>query len=123
MEDTAADASEPMPITVPDGLRGLQAHDPEVIGLLRDLRVELERRSVLDETTIELVRLGTLIGLGAPADAITSHVRRLRDLGADEAMIYGAVTAVIPLVGVPRLVAAGGAIADALAEHREDESD
>lgn len=110
---------EPTPIRVPAGLQGLLEHDPTVIELLRDQRIALEARSGLDERTIELVRLGTMVGIAAPPDAIASHVTRLLDLGADVATIYGAVIAVIPLVGVPRLVGAGSAIAEAIAAHEE----
>ena len=109
--------ARPTPIRVPAGLQGLLDHDPTVIDLLREHRLALESRSGLDEATIELVRLGTMVGLGAPSDAIASHVTRLRDLGVATDTIYGAVIAVIPLVGVPRLVAAGTAIADAIAAH------
>lgn len=111
---------EPTPIRVPPGLQGLLAHDPAVIGLLRDQRIALEARSGLDERTIELVRLGTMVGIAAPADAIASHVTRLLDLGVDVATIYGAVIAVIPLVGVPRLVGAGSAIAEAIAAYEDE---
>lgn len=107
---------EPTPLDVPRGLRGLAGHDPAVLDILRGMREALEARSTLDERTTELIRLGTLVGIGAPPDAIGAHVRRLRAQGTSAADVWSAVLAVAPLVGVPRLVAAGPAIEAALAE-------
>lgn len=102
---------EPTPIQVPDGLRGL---DPAAIAALRDMRVELERLSGLDERAIELVRLGALIALAAPDDSLDAHVRRARAIGMSVEEVWGAVMAVAPLVGVPRLIGTIPAIREAL---------
>ncbi len=95
--------SEPTPIPVPDGLRGLP---PEAIAALRDMRVELEGLSGLDERSIELARFGALVALGAPAESLAAHVARGRAIGMSDDEIWGAVLAVAPLVGVPRLIGA-----------------
>ena len=102
---------EPTPIPVPDGLRGLP---PEAIEALRVVRLELERLSELDERTIELTRVGALVALGAPAEAIQAHVSRARAAGVSADEIWGSVLAVAPLVGVPRLIGAVPAIRAAL---------
>lgn len=107
---------EPTPIDVPPGLRGFAGHDPAVLEILRGMREALEARSTLDERTTELVRLGTLVAIGAPGDAIAVHVRRLLAQGTSAADVWSAVLAVAPLVGVPRLAAAGPAIETALTE-------
>lgn len=103
--------SEPTPIAVPPGLSGLE---PAAIAALRDLRVELERLSGLDERSIELARLGALVALGAPPDSLTAHVTRARAIGMSAEEIWGAVLAVAPLVGVPRLIAAVPSVRTAL---------
>jgi 4-carboxymuconolactone decarboxylase len=103
--------TEPTPIPVPDGLRGLP---PEAIAALRDLRVQLEGLSGLDERSIELARLGALVALGAPAESLGAHVTRALAIGVSAADVWGSVLAVAPLVGVPRLVAAVPAIRAAL---------
>jgi alkylhydroperoxidase/carboxymuconolactone decarboxylase family protein YurZ len=103
--------SEPTPIAVPEGLRGL---DPAAIAVLRDARVELERLSGLDERSIELARLGALVALGAPEDSLAAHVERARAIGLSAKEVWGAVLAVAPLVGVPRLIGAVPAIRAAL---------
>ena len=104
-------SSAPTPIPVPEGLRGL---DPAAVAALRDVRIELERLSGLGERTIELVRLGTLVALGAPPDAFASHVARAVEGGVAAQEIWGVVLAVAPLVGVPRLVSSVPAIRAAL---------
>lgn len=102
---------EPTPIPVPDGLRGLP---PEAIDALRDVRVQLEGLSGLDERAIELTRLGALVALGAPAESIGAHVSRALAAGVAPDEIWGSVLAVAPLVGVPRLIGAVPAIRAAL---------
>lgn len=106
--------TEPTPITVPPALRGLADHEPTAIAALRDMRVALEQRSGLDERTIELVRLGALVALGAPEESFTAHVKRAQTVGASRDDIWGAVLVVAPLVGVPRLIHAVPAITAAL---------
>lgn len=103
--------SEPTPISVPDGLRGL---DPAAVAALRDARIALEQLSQLDERTIELVRLATLVALAAPAESFRAHVERATAIGVPEEEIWGAVLAVATLVGVPRLIGAVPAIREAL---------
>lgn len=104
---------EPTPISVPDALRGL---DPAAVETLRDARVALERLSGLDERSIELARLGALVALGAPAESLAAHVARAREIGIPAGDVWGAVLAVAPLVGVPRLIGAVPAIRSALGE-------
>lgn len=108
--------TEPTPIGVPPGLQGLRDHDPGIIDDLRTMRESLEARSSLDERTTELVRLGALVALGAPAESFTAHVTRLRASGTPPAEVWGALLAVAPLVGVPRLIQAAPAISAALDE-------
>lgn len=98
---------------VPEGLKGL---DPAALDALRRARLALETLSGLDERTIELVRLGALAALGAPADSLRSHVERARAVGASDREILGALLSVATIIGVPRLVAAVPAVRDALAD-------
>jgi alkylhydroperoxidase/carboxymuconolactone decarboxylase family protein YurZ len=104
-------SSEPSPIEVPDGLRGL---DPAAIAALRDARVALERISGLDERTIELVRMGALVALGAPAESLQAHVARALATGTTADEIWDALLAVATIVGVPRLIGAVPPIRSAL---------
>lgn len=107
---------DPTPIAVPNALAGLAAHDPDAIAALRTMREDLESRSSLDEATIELVRIGAMVALGAPDEALGAHVRRLRTIGVDPADVWSALTAVAPLVGVPALVRAAPVVQSVLDE-------
>jgi len=92
---------EPTPIAVPSALSAL---DPAAVAALRDCRVALERIGGLDERSIELVRFGALIALGAAEESIRAHVERARAIGMSDSEIWGAVLSVATLVGVPRLI-------------------
>lgn len=115
--------SEPTPIAVPAELEGLDAI-PGLISALRDARVTGEAGSSLDERKIELVRIATLVALGAPAASFRAHVTRALSAGASVDEVWGSVAAVATLVGVPRLIASVPHITAALESHeasREDE--
>ena len=77
---------------------------PGLIAGLRDARVAGENAAPLDEREIELVRVATLVALGAPEASFRSHVARALEAGADAADVWGAVGAVATLVGVPKLL-------------------
>jgi alkylhydroperoxidase/carboxymuconolactone decarboxylase family protein YurZ len=105
---------QPTPIVAPSALQGLIDHDPGAVAALREMREELERRSGLDERTIELARLGVMVAIAAPDESVAAHVRRALEIGVTAAEIWGVVMAVAPLVGVPRIVATAPAITAAL---------
>ena len=106
--------NQPTPISAPPALQGLIDHDAGAVAALKNMREDLERRSGLDERTIELTRLGVLVALAAPAESISAHVARAREIGVSGEEIWGVVMAVAPLVGVPRIVATAPAITAAL---------
>lgn len=106
--------NQPTPITAPKALQGLIDHDAGAVAALKNMREELERRSGLDERTIELTRLAALVALAAPDESIAAHVGRAREIGVSGEEIWGVVMAVAPLVGVPRIVATAPAITAAL---------
>ena len=114
--DSQPTGGQPTPIAVPDELKALADHHPVVITALRDAREGIEQAVDLDERTIELVRIGALVALGAPAAALRSHVRRAVDAGATTADVWDAVGVLATIVGVPRLLAAVPEIADTLAQ-------
>lgn len=106
--------NEPTPIPVPGALQPLIDHAPEVLEILRSQRIALERLSGLSERDIEMVRLGTAIGIGAPPETHRAHVKRALAVGIGESDIWGVVLAVAPLTGVPRLLEAIPAIAEGM---------
>ena len=102
---------DPTPIAVPSALTAL---DPAAVAALRDARIALEQIGGLDERSIELVRFGALIALGAAEESIRAHVERARAIGMADEEVWGAALAVATLVGVPRLTAAVAGIRAAL---------
>jgi alkylhydroperoxidase/carboxymuconolactone decarboxylase family protein YurZ len=104
-------SEEPTPIMVPEELRPLVDHAPEILDVLRSQRIALERLSGLSERDIELVRLGTAIGLGAPEATYRSHVERALKVGASVDDVWGVVMAAVTLTGIPKILAAIPAIA------------
>ena len=123
--DIVPGVSEPTPIAVPAELEGLADTIPGLIPALRDARVTGEAGSSLDEREIELVRIATLVALGAPAASFRAHVTRALSVGASVDEVWGSVAAIATLVGVPRLIASAPHIAAALTGHeagREDKA-
>ena len=115
--------SEPTPIAVPAELESLADTIPGLISALRDARVAGEAGSSLDEREIELVRIATLVALGAPAASFRAHVTRALSAGASADEVWGSVAAIATLVGVPRLIASVPHIAAALEGHQASRED
>lgn len=115
--------SEPTPIAVPAELESLADADPGLISALRDARVAGEAGSSLDEREIELVRIATLVALGAPAASFRAHVTRALSASATADDVWGSVAAIATLVGVPRLIASVPHIAAALEGHQASRED
>ena len=114
---------EPTPIAVPAELEGLNDATPGLISALRDARVAGETGSSLDEREIELVRIGALVALGAPAASFRAHVTRALSAGASVDEVWGSVAAIATLVGVPRLIASAPHIAAAIEGHEASRED
>ena len=121
--DIIPGVSEPTPIAVPAELEGLNDTTPGLISALRDARVAGETGSSLDEREIELVRIATLVALGAPAASFRAHVTRALSAGASVDEVWGSVAAIATLVGVPRLIASAPHIAAALEGHEASRED
>lgn len=114
--DIVPGVPEPTPIALPAELEGLDTI-PGLISALRDARVAGETSCSLDEREIELVRIATLVALGAPAASFRAHVTRALSAGASVGDVWGSVAAIATLVGVPRLIASVPHIAAALEGH------
>ena len=112
--DIVPGVSEPTPIAVPAEMEGLA---PGLVSALRDARVAGETSNSLNEREIELVRIATLVALGAPATSFRAHVTRALTAGASVDDVWGSVAAIATLAGVPRLIASAPHIAAALEGH------
>jgi len=78
---------------------------------------------VLDPRTQELVRLAALIAVGAAVPSYGAQADAAVDAGATAAEIVDVLAAVIPVVGLPRVVAAAPKLALALGHDVEDASE
>lgn len=116
-------ALDPTPIAVPGALQALAAHHPVALTALRQARQDVEKVVEISERDIELVRIGALIGVGAPPESVTAHVRRALDVGLTASEIWDAVAILSTIVGVPRLIAVVPVIDAALMPQTGDPAD
>jgi alkylhydroperoxidase/carboxymuconolactone decarboxylase family protein YurZ len=94
-------------------LRKLSIHDGCVDALAADDRANLAA-SALDERAYSLVQLGALVAIDAAPPTYMDVIDSARSCGVSEEEIVGALIAVIPAVGVARVVSAAPKLALAL---------
>jgi alkylhydroperoxidase/carboxymuconolactone decarboxylase family protein YurZ len=95
-------------------LRLLSVNDEASIGRVLSDR---ERRELSDALGLKvnlLVRLGALLALGAPTNAVKMTVAQSVDAGATEEEIVDVLVTVAPAVGLARVVASAPRLALAL---------
>ena len=114
MFDIVRTIGDPAPIPVPPELEAFAEAIPGIVAALRDSRIVGETSGSLDEREIELIRVGTLVALGAPISSFRAHVSRAVRAGATDQDVWSAVGCVATLVGVPRLLEAAPLISEAL---------
>ena len=88
--------------------------NPELIERLIGAQIQNIENSGLDPKTHALVRIASLISVGAPSASFAWQVALARESGAHADEIAGVLVAVAPTAGLPRVVAAAPEIADAL---------
>jgi alkylhydroperoxidase/carboxymuconolactone decarboxylase family protein YurZ len=89
--------------------------NPELIEGLIGLQLQNMENSGLDPRTFALVRLASLISVGAPSASFAWQVAMARESGVSASDIAGVLVAVAPTAGLPRVVAAAPEIKAALA--------
>ena len=89
--------------------------NPDLIEGLIGLHLQNIENSGLDPRTHALVRLASLISVGAPSASFAWQVSMARESGATAGDIAGVLVAVAPTAGLPRVVAAAPEIKAALA--------
>jgi 4-carboxymuconolactone decarboxylase len=103
-------------------LRRLSLHDERVMAAF--LGGACSRSSVpdpiLDARTLALVRLAALVAVGGAVLSYGAQADAAIDAGATVAEIVDVLVAVIPVVGVPRVVAAAPRLAVALGHDVDD---
>src|SRR4051794_1194424 len=97
-----------------DTLAGLSAGDVQALGDALELREEARETTGLDPRTFGLVKIAALIALDAPPASYMWQVAGALDGGATPEDILGALRAVAPQVGGPRVVAGAAELMVAL---------
>jgi 4-carboxymuconolactone decarboxylase len=103
-----------MMLDLEERLRRLALHDDHLIGSMLAIRLNPVEGSGLDPKASALVRLGALVALGAPCICYQREVQWALAAGATTDEIVGVLTAVAPITGVARVVAAAPELALAL---------
>ena len=105
-----------------DTLRRLSLHDERMAA---DVPGGADRQGpgldpVLDARTLALVRLAALVAVGGAVPSYGAQADAAVDAGATAAEIVGVLVGVVPIVGLPRVVAAAPKLALALGHDVED---
>jgi len=103
-------------------LRRLSVHDDRVAG---DVLGGVDSQAAgldpaLDARTLALVRLAALVSVGGAVPSYGAQADAAIDAGATAAEIVEVLVAVIPIVGLPRVVAAAPKLALALGHDVDD---
>ncbi|MGF0117124.1 carboxymuconolactone decarboxylase family protein [Promicromonospora sp. Marseille-Q5078] len=89
--------------------------DTPVLDLLAQLTADSVDASSLDTRTLVLVRLAALVAVDAPPVSYLTNLEAAAEVGVDADQVAGVLTAVAPIVGTPRVIAAADGIAESLA--------
>lgn len=92
-----------------------QTDDTPVLDLLAQLTADSVDASSLDTRTLVLVRLAALVAVDAPPVSYLTNLEAAAEVGVDADQVAGVLTAVAPIVGTPRVIAAADGIAESLA--------
>jgi alkylhydroperoxidase/carboxymuconolactone decarboxylase family protein YurZ len=88
--------------------------DTPVLDLLARITADSLEASTLDPHTLMLVRLAALVAVGAPPASYLLNLGVATEMNVDADQVRGVLTAVAPIVGSARVVAASGNIMRAL---------
>ena len=88
--------------------------DTPVLDLLETMTVASIEATTLDDQTLMCVRIAALVATDAPPASYLMNLGAASELGVDVHQIRGVLTAIAPIVGTSRVVAATGNIVRAL---------
>ena len=88
--------------------------DTPVLDLLATMTTESLEASSLDPASIMSVRLAALVAMGASPASYALNLAAAGEVGLDADDVRGVLTAIAPIVGTPRVVAATAAIVQAI---------
>jgi alkylhydroperoxidase/carboxymuconolactone decarboxylase family protein YurZ len=91
-----------------------QETESPILDLLGAMTLASIEATELDEKSLMLVRIAALVAVDAPPASYLMNLGAAAELGIGEEDVRGVLTAVAPIVGTPKVVAAAGNIARAL---------
>jgi|SRR5215470_1197735 len=91
-----------------------QPSDTPVLDLLTQMTTDSIEASSLDEQTLMLVRIAALVAVDAPPMSYLANLAVAGEIGIGVEDLRGVFTAIAPIVGTPRVVAATGNVVRAL---------
>ena len=91
------------------------SNETPVLDLLASMTADSVAASSLDAQTLMLVRIAALAAVDAPPISYLLNLEAAADSGLDAEQIRGVLTAIAPIVGVPRVASATLSIVEALA--------
>jgi alkylhydroperoxidase/carboxymuconolactone decarboxylase family protein YurZ len=111
--------------TAEQKLRGVAEGDVSGIAVLERMHEGVFEASRLDSETFQLVQIAALAAVDGPPVSWLLHLAAAGETDVDLDKVLGTLTAIAPIVGTPRVVAAGGNILRAvgLAEALADDSE
>ena len=90
------------------------ATEAPVLDLLARMTADSVDTSSLDPGTLMLVRIAALVAVDAPPFSYLTNLAAASDAGLDVDDVRGVLSAIAPIVGTVRVVAATGRIVEAL---------
>lgn len=92
----------------------VQSDDSPVLAQLAEMIAGSLERSSLDPVALMQVRIAALVAVDAPPLSYLLNLSFASELGVTSEQIEGILVAIAPIVGTTRIVAAAGAIEEAL---------
>jgi hypothetical protein len=89
-------------------------NDTPVLDLIAAMTADSLEASTLDARSVMIARIAALVAVGAPPASYLLNLGAAADVGIDADSVRGVLTAVAPIVGTPRIVAASANIVRAL---------
>jgi alkylhydroperoxidase/carboxymuconolactone decarboxylase family protein YurZ len=89
---------------------GESAGETPVLDVLAGMTAASLERTTLDPQTLLLVRLAALVAVDAPPLSYALNLKVAGQLGVTTEQVEGVLAAIAPVVGAPRVLAAGGNI-------------
>jgi hypothetical protein len=88
--------------------------DTPVLDLIANMTAASIAASSLDARTLMVARIAALVAIGAPPASYMMNLGAASDMDIDADQVRGILTAIAPIVGTARIVAATGNIVRAL---------